>query len=644
MVTTPLPAARRTHRFGIAGLARDYALVLPGFFLSLCAFAVLVPLFSLAVGTLIVWIGALLLPVALTIASGFAQLSRARVRAWGLALPTVEYAPSAPGFSGWIRRVTDPRRWLDLAFEGLVAFPLRALTFSIAAAWTLGALAGLTYWFWGGFLPPDDVTLAGLILEGITAGATPDALAHSFALDAGFQLVAGVILLLTLPFVMRGLAWLEAATTAAALGAELEDPASADVPARPDRAAPRGAGLGTPARISAAGWSWICAGVAAVATIAVGWPVLAVLYGMPSVAAMLVSAAQAAAVLLVVRRPAVGTAVQTAAAVATALLASSSTEWPWPWPAAGIVIQSVIVLLVALRHPWPQALIAWLAPQAAVLLAVLPRVVGGAPEAAVAGLIVSASVTLGVAAVAAALRALASSRGALRAERRANADLSAQRRELDERTRIAQELHDVVAHSMSVISVQATTAEYRLPGLAPDVREEFASIAQSSRQALSEMRSLLVLLRSTDDEREAALAPQPTLDDIPALVDATRRSGAAISLGVSGIGSDAERHGAAAIPPAVGLTAYRVVQEALSNAVRHAPGSDIAVGVHARDDRLDVEVRNGPADPSGRREAAPGAGLGLSGVRERTQALGGTVAAGPVDGGGFRVRASLPLA
>lgn len=645
-MVTPLPATRRTHRFGVAGLARDYALVLPGFFLSLCAFAVLVPLFSLAIGTLVVWIGALLLPVALTIASGFAQLSRARVRAWGIDLPPAEYAPRASGFSGWFRRVTDPRRWLDLAFEGLVAFPLRTLTFSVAATWTLGALAGLTYWFWGGFLPPDDVTLAGLILVGVTAGTAPDELAHSFALDAGFQFVAGIILLLTLPFVMRGLAWLEAATTAAALGGAVLAAADADESdtarsadgSRPSR-------LHRAAALSADGWAWVSAVFAAVATLAVSWPVFSALYGVQPFQAMLVALGQALALILVVRLPGLGVLVQTVAVGATAFVTAGPSGWPWPWPVTALIAQSLLVLLVALRRPWPWALAAWLAPQLGVLAVALPLSNGMAPGlngGAGNMLIVSASVTLGIAAVGAALRALATSRGALREERRANESLNAQRRELDERTRIAQELHDVVAHSMSVISVQATTAEYRLPGLEPDVRDEFASIAQSSRQALSEMRSLLVLLRSADGDRDPALAPQPTLGDIPALVEATRRSGATISLDCP-----AATEGAASVAASVGLTAFRVVQEALSNAVRHAPGSEVSVVVHARDGGLDVEVRNGPADPASTREAAPGSGLGLSGVRERTMALGGTVEAGPIAGGpsagGFRVRARIPL-
>ena len=645
----PSPAPRRAARYGLAAIARDYALVMPGFFLSLFAFVVLIPLFALSLGTLVVWVGALLLPAVLTAASGFAELSRSRLRRWGMSMPRLRYAPRTPGLSGWVKRVSDPRRWLDLAFEGVVALPLHAITFSVATAWTAGAVAGVTYWIWGVFLPRDDLSLPGLILEALSDGAASDALTRSYALDAGFQFVAGLVLLVTLPFVMRGLAWLDAVTTAAALGS-VRDPGSAARNGATSSASPQHRSA---AALSADGWAWVSAVFAAVATLAVSWPVLSTLYGVHPFPAMLVALGQALALILVVRLPGLGILVQTVAVGATAFVTAEPSGWPWPWPVTALIAQSLLVLLVAIRKPWPWALSAWLAPQLGVLAVALPLSNGTAP--AMSGgagnmLIVSASVTLGIAAVGAALRALAKSRGALRDERRANESLNAQRRELDERTRIAQELHDVVAHSMSVISVQATTAEYRLPGLEPDVRDEFASIAQSSRQALSEMRSLLVLLRASDDDREAALAPQPTLADIPALVEATRRSGAAISLDCpdpreddGGAGGTGGASGAA-IPPSVGLTVYRIVQEALSNAVRHAPGSSIAVEVRIVEQQVVVDVSNGPADAASGREPAPGAGLGLSGVRERAMALGGAVEAGPDAAGGFRVRASIPLA
>ncbi|UOR00795.1 sensor domain-containing protein [Leucobacter allii] len=634
----------------LAGLARDYAYVMPGFPLALCAFVVLVPLTVFALATYIVWIGALVLPFALLLASRFAQLSRARLRRWGVEPGRVAPPEPRPGFVGLLRRALDARRWLDLAFETLIAFPLRTVTFVVATSWTLGALGGLSYGLWAVFLPRDDTPLAGIILEAITDGAAPDALANSFALDVAFTFVIGAVLLVTLPLVMRGLALLDASTTAAALGARGRRTAaaggSADRPgsaaAGPAVSGPADPGPGAPrlaAELSADGWSWIAAVAAAIVTIAVDWPVLAVLYPVPAAIAMLISFAHAAALLLAVRLPWAAIAAQSAAVAGTALAAAGTVTWPWPWPATTIVVQAVLLAIVALRHRWSTVAVAWAAPQILPLLVALvpPGAAAAASREAVAGntVIVAAAVTLGVAAIGVSLRLLGASRGALQAARRTNEDLAEQRRESDERTRIAQELHDVVAHSMSVISVQATTAPYRLPGLDDAVAQEFDSIAQASRRALGEMRGLLALLRSPG-EASAALAPQPTLDELPALIEATRRSGARIASRIA--------VGGRAVPTATALTAYRVVQEALSNAVRHAPGAEIRVTVDATGAGLAVEIVNGPVgDASGEQPPAPGAGLGLSGVAERVSAVGGTVETGATAEAGFRVRALLPL-
>ena len=197
----------------------------------------------------------------------------------------------------------------------------------------------------------------------------------------------------------------------------------------------------------------------------------------------------------------------------------------------------------------------------------------------------------------------------------------------------------MVAHSMSVISVQATTAEYRLPGMDERTAGEFTSIAQSSRRALTEMRGLLTILRGSAD---AQLVPQPTLADVPALIESTRQSGARIEFDVRSGRDSLDTD----VPAATALTAYRVLQEALSNAVRHSPGSAITAGVDVSDRGIVMDVVNGPADDAASGSAvpaAPGAGLGLAGIRERVEALGGSVHAGPTGDGGFRVRAELPV-
>ncbi|MFE0648076.1 sensor histidine kinase [Streptomyces sp. NPDC059534] len=207
---------------------------------------------------------------------------------------------------------------------------------------------------------------------------------------------------------------------------------------------------------------------------------------------------------------------------------------------------------------------------------------------------------------------------------------------LEERARIARELHDVVAHHMSVITVQADSAPYRIPGLPDAAREEFTSIAASARESLAEMRRLLSVLRS-DGGGEGERAPQPGLDRVQQLVEATVRAGVPAELRLAADLGD--------VPQAVDLSAYRIVQEALANVVRHAPGASTRVSVRADDGRLTVLVVNGPATEarSAVERGAAGTGHGLVGMRERVRLTGGSLDTGPLPDGGFRVAARLPL-
>ncbi|MCW8218350.1 sensor histidine kinase, partial [Streptomyces griseolus] len=208
----------------------------------------------------------------------------------------------------------------------------------------------------------------------------------------------------------------------------------------------------------------------------------------------------------------------------------------------------------------------------------------------------------------------------------------------EERTRIARELHDVVAHHMSVITVQADSAPYRIEGLPDQARAEFDSIAASARESLAEMRRLLSVLRSdgTDGER----APQPGLDRIQQLVEATVRSGLRVELSMGAEVSEAIREG---LPQAVDLSAYRIAQEALANVVRHAPGARTRVSVTVAGLHLTVLVVNDGAGRPGSPLESTGTGHGLVGMRERVRLTGGTLDTGPLPDGGFRVAARLPL-
>jgi signal transduction histidine kinase len=204
---------------------------------------------------------------------------------------------------------------------------------------------------------------------------------------------------------------------------------------------------------------------------------------------------------------------------------------------------------------------------------------------------------------------------------------------LEERARIARELHDVVAHHMSVIAVRAETAPFRIPGLPDAVKDDMAETSAIAREALAEMRRLLGVLRGADTDAE--LAPQPGMDRLEGLVAAVRGAGLAVDLQVVGV----QRQ----LPSGVELSAYRILQEALSNALRHAPGAHVSMEVGYEPDRLRLRVHNDPPpDPGGRpRPGTPG--QGLIGMRERAAMLGGTLRAGPGEQGDYLVEAVLPL-
>jgi signal transduction histidine kinase len=222
------------------------------------------------------------------------------------------------------------------------------------------------------------------------------------------------------------------------------------------------------------------------------------------------------------------------------------------------------------------------------------------------------------------------------AEQIAQSELDEARRALlEERTRIAREMHDVVAHHMSLIAVQAETARYRLDDLSEGAKNEFAAVSATAREALNDVRRLLGVLRS---DGPAERAPQPQLADVATLVDASRRAGVSVDLSMPANG--------AAVSHAVGLCAYRIVQEALSNAGRHAPGAWVQVAVERDPDVLRLNVVNGPTTTTARDVSREGGrnGHGIVGMKERVAILGGSLSAEPNILGGFIVSATLPLA
>ena len=202
-----------------------------------------------------------------------------------------------------------------------------------------------------------------------------------------------------------------------------------------------------------------------------------------------------------------------------------------------------------------------------------------------------------------------------------------------ERARISRELHDVVAHHISMIAVQAESARLTTPGMPAAGARRLSAIGDTARSALTEMRRLLGVLREdTSDDDLAGRQPQPGLRQLTELLDATRdASGAGARLIVRGR--------LPGLDPGVELAAYRIVQEALTNARRHAPGAAVDVELHHAGHTLAVRIRdNGPGPPA----VVPNGGHGLAGMRERAAAVGGEVRTGAAPGGGFLVTATLP--
>lgn len=203
-----------------------------------------------------------------------------------------------------------------------------------------------------------------------------------------------------------------------------------------------------------------------------------------------------------------------------------------------------------------------------------------------------------------------------------------------ERARIARELHDVVAHAISVTVVQARGGRAMLGRDEDAVRRALDAIEQTNTAALSDMRRLLAVLRDTDGPADGRAAPQPSLANLDGLVSQVRAAGLPVEVEVVGE--------PAVVPPGVDLSAYRIVQEALTNVIKHAgAGARARVHVAYSPDDLEVTITD---DGTGRTTATDGGGHGLAGIRERVAVVGGRVHAGPAPAGGFVVAAHLPYA
>jgi signal transduction histidine kinase len=368
----------------------------------------------------------------------------------------------------------------------------------------------------------------------------------------------------------------------------------------------------------------VLAWVVAIASAGIAFGTARATYDIPLGLAPFIGAVVGLPFGLVVGRPMVGWGISVASAWLFTYTLPLTNVIPWPWQVMHGLVMLALLAAVCAREPLGRAILAWLATVALFAGTVPPD------QAAGWSVGVTAVAVLGLLAgrLARTNRALVAQAEVSEAERE-------RRVVLEERTRIARDLHDIVAHHMSLVVVQAETAPYRVADLSESARVELDSISTSARSALAETRALLAVLRQEGDAAEHA--PQPGIGDLGPLLDGARRAGVPLTADVRVPPED--------LRPGTSLAAYRIVQEGLANASRHAAGAAVRAEVVREGDTLRVTVVNGPV-PGATPDVElppPREGHGLTGMRERVGAEGGTLWFGRVVDGGFAVEALLPL-
>mgnify|MGYP004519942175 CR=1 FL=1 len=368
-------------------------------------------------------------------------------------------------------------------------------------------------------------------------------------------------------------------------------------------------------------------------------------YDLPLGIAFVLTSVQCATLPLAVRLPRTAMLLHLLGIGVVAFLTRASLDGVWPMTGHGLLALIGILVVIGLRERWVESVAAWwLTFLVLVLAVVLWAGTLRTTEEWGIDLLASVTATLVTLGVTVGLGQRRRVRAVI-AEAKRDVELEqAKRHTVEERARIARELHDVVAHSMSIVHIQAESARYRVAHI-DEAQREFGEIARSSRAALREMRQLLGALRPEQDETR--YAPQPGLADILALVRTVENVGGRVTLA-----NDVEPGSESAL---LELTIYRIVQEALSNVVRHAPGADASVTIGRSGEGVLVRVTNTALPGLTEREPHFGAvsgdldsgdvdsgGQGLRGMRERVALLGGSVVQEALPTGGFLIEALLP--
>jgi signal transduction histidine kinase len=294
-------------------------------------------------------------------------------------------------------------------------------------------------------------------------------------------------------------------------------------------------------------------------------------------------------------------------------------------------VQLVLVVYTAAAYSDGREARAVIAVVVIGVLSDLPMWIAGMPVGEVAGpnLIIALAFGIGLAVARTRRRAEFLEEQAAAAERERLA--AVERAAAEERARIARELHDVISHDVSLIVLQASVERRVRPEDDP-AAQTLATIESTGREALAELRRMLGVLRKGDGA--APLGPQPGLAQLPDLVEQARAAGVSVRLVVDGR--------PVPVPPGLDIAAYRIVQESLTNAAKHAAGAPVTAALRYRDGTLEIDVVD-EGSRQVRTEPLPRGGHGLVGMQERVALFGGTLEAAPSDAGGFRVRARLPL-
>jgi signal transduction histidine kinase len=391
-------------------------------------------------------------------------------------------------------------------------------------------------------------------------------------------------------------------------------------------------------RLKKLSWVWLATAAVCIALLAVGAPLNTSLYRMVLPFGLGMAILHAASLGLTAARPIAGVLVSLVPMIVMPMVSNPVGSVPMPFTVVAMVTQVLVICVAGLRSHWMIAAAAWLLSVGVGVMSNYWSMPHGQTEGAQINVVIFAAVSGGLLVASVVAQQWQHLRAELAAERTVSAEEQSRRRLAEERTRIARELHDVVAHGMSVVVVQATTAAYRHPGLSEELKQEFDDIADNSRRAMTEMRSMLGSLRNSGSGRE--LGPQPGLGDLPGLLASARKAGVSVQ--------DPDMSGVdlASVGEVVALTTYRIVQEALSNVVRHAPGAVVTITFETTADRLEFSVVNSPSAIGAvmaQLDRGGHVGQGLIGMRERATIVGGSVYCTPIPGGGYSVAATFPL-